>query len=68
VSPFVYGLPHKRKKLTDVLAVGDPPAVVYPASKVDFGVVRADMESALPRRKSLQASGMLHKSYRCLSV
>lgn len=33
-KPLVYGLPHKRKKLIDVLALREAPAVVYPASKV----------------------------------
>ena len=42
-----------------MLAVGESPAVVYPASEVDSGVVRADMESASPMRQSLQAAGML---------
>ncbi|MBX3110361.1 MAG: hypothetical protein KF743_14370, partial [Fimbriimonadaceae bacterium] len=51
-----YGLPRKRKKLTDSLAVGDAPAVVYPASEVDSVVVRADMESASPMRHTLQAA------------
>ncbi len=31
----IYGIPHKRKKLTDSLALREAPAVVYPASKVD---------------------------------
>ncbi len=31
----------------------------YPASQVDSVVVRADMESALPMRQSLQAAGKL---------
>ncbi|HMS07787.1 MAG TPA: hypothetical protein PKD73_18785, partial [Burkholderiaceae bacterium] len=44
------------KKLTDMLAVGEAPAVVYPASEVDSVVVRADMESATPKRQSLQAA------------
>ena len=52
-------LPHKRKRLIDILAFGDAPAVVYPASEVDSGVVRADMESASPVRQSLQAAGKL---------
>ena len=42
-----------------MLAVGEAPAVVYPASRVDSGVVRADMESASPMRQSLQAAGKL---------
>ncbi|WP_218017564.1 hypothetical protein, partial [Polaromonas jejuensis] len=54
-----YGLPLNGKKLTDSLAVGDAPAVVYPASKVDSDVVRADMESASPARQSLRAAGKL---------
>ncbi len=52
----VSGLPHKRKKLIDVLALREAPAVVYPASKVDSVVVRADMESASPKRHTLQAA------------
>jgi hypothetical protein len=36
----------------------EKPAVVYPASVVDSVVVRADMESASPRRQSLQAAGV----------
>ncbi len=39
-----------------MLAVGEAPAVVYPASEVDSVVVRADMESATPKRQSLQAA------------
>ena len=42
-----------------MLAVGEAPAVVYPASKVDSVVVRADMDSASPVRQSLQAAGKL---------
>ena len=57
--PLLYGLPHKCKKLTDSLAVGDAPAVVYPASKVDSVVVRADMESASPMRQSIRTAGKL---------
>lgn len=56
---IIYGLPHKRKKLIDILAVGDAPAVVYPASKVDSGVARADMESASPMRQSVRTAGKL---------
>ena len=37
-------------------AMGETPAVVYPASGVDAWVVRADMESASPRRHTLQAA------------
>jgi len=55
----LYGLPHKGKKLIDVLAVGESPAVVYPASEVDSVVVRASMESAGPARQSLQTAGKL---------
>ena len=55
-NPSLYGLPHKRKKLTDVLAVWEAPAVVYPASNVDSALVRADMESASPMRQSIQAA------------
>jgi hypothetical protein len=36
----------------------DKPAVVYPASGVDSDVVRADMESASPKRQSIQAAGV----------
>ncbi len=36
--------------------MGKAPAVVYPASVVDSFVVRADMESASPRRHTLQAA------------
>lgn len=39
-----------------MLAVGDAPAVVYPASEVDSLLVRADMESASLSRQSLQAA------------
>lgn len=55
----LYGLPHKGKKLIDVLAVGETPAVVYPASEVDSVVVRASMESAGPARQTIQAAGKL---------
>ena len=55
----LYGLPHKRKKLTDRLAVGEVPAVVYPASRVGSSMSRADMESASPTRHTLQAAGKL---------
>ena len=55
----IYGLPHNGKKLTDSLAFGDAPAVVYPASEVDSVVVRADMESASPKRQSLRTAGKL---------
>jgi hypothetical protein len=48
--------PRTRKSLTDSLAVWESPAVVYPASKVDSVVVRADMESASLTRQSLQAA------------
>ena len=57
VSNPATGLPHKGKKLIDVLAVGEPPAVVYPASKLDSVVIRASMESAGPARQSLQVAG-----------
>ncbi len=56
---LLYGLPHNGKRLTDSLAVWVTPAVVYPASKVDSVVVRADMESASLMRQSLQAAGKL---------
>jgi tRNA-dihydrouridine synthase len=56
---IVYGLPHKCKRLIDVLAFWGAPAVVYPASRVDSAVVRADMESASLMRQSLQAAGKL---------
>jgi hypothetical protein len=52
----VYGLPHRGKKLIDVLAVGETPAVVYPASEVDSVVVRASMESAGLARHTIQAA------------
>lgn len=51
--------PHNGKRLTDSLAVGEAPAVVYPASIVDSVVVRADMESASLLRQSLRAAGKL---------
>lgn len=47
-----------HKKLTDRLAVGEAPAVVYTASVLDSGVVCADMESASLMRQSLQASAI----------
>lgn len=53
---FVYGLPPKRKKLTDSLAVLEASAVVYSASVVGSYLSRADMESASPMRQSLQAA------------
>ena len=53
------GLPLKRKKLTDSLAVGDAPAVVYPASVVGSCLSRADMESASPMRQALRMAGKL---------
>ena len=56
LSNYIYGLPHKGKKLIDVLAVGESPAVVYPASEVDAVVVRASMESAGPARQTIQAA------------
>ena len=40
----------------DILAVGDAPAVVYPASVVGSVVARADMESASPMRQSLRTA------------
>ena len=40
----------------DVLAVGESPAVVYPASEADSVVVRASMESAGPSRQTIQAA------------
>ncbi|MDP3169883.1 MAG: hypothetical protein Q8M91_06030, partial [Polaromonas sp.] len=55
----IYGLPHKRKKLTDRLAEWEAPAVVYPASEVGSYLSRADMESASPKRQSLRAAGKL---------
>lgn len=42
--------PHKLSKLTDSSAIGEAPAVVYPAFEVGSGVVRADMEFASPMR------------------
>jgi hypothetical protein len=45
-NPSYMDSPHKRKRLINSLAFGEIPAVVYPASKVDSVVVRADMESA----------------------
>jgi hypothetical protein len=36
----------------------EEPAVVYPASKVDSVVVRADMESATSLRQSMRAAGV----------
>lgn len=55
VTPRIWH-PHKLKELTDSLAVGDALAVVYPAPEVDSVVVRSDMESASPKRQSLQAA------------
>lgn len=46
----------KGKKLTDVLAVGESPAVIYAASEVDSVVVRVSMESAGPSRQTIQAA------------
>ena len=43
----------------DSLAAWEASAVVYPASEVDSGVVRADMESASPMCQSLRAAGKL---------
>ena len=43
--------------MTDRLALGEAPAVVYPASEVGSDVARADMESATSKRQSLQAAG-----------
>jgi hypothetical protein len=45
--------------MTDSLAWGKAPAVVYPASEVGSVVARADMESASPVRQSIQAAGKL---------
>ncbi len=45
--------PHKRKRLINSLAFGEILAVVYPASKVDSVVVRADMETAPLKYQSL---------------
>jgi len=57
---FLYGLPQKYKGLIDRDGMRDKPAVVYPASKVGSLAARADMESASPKRQSLQAaSGLL---------
>ena len=50
----IYGLPLKRKKLTDRVAGWETPAVVYPASVVGSLVSRADMESASHMRQSIQ--------------
>jgi hypothetical protein len=55
----IYGLPLNGKKLTDRLAVWEAPAVVYPASVVGSYVSRADMESASPKRQSVQTAGKL---------
>ena len=55
-SYSVYGLPPKRKKLIDSLAVGESPAVVYPASVVGSYATRADMESASPAQQSLRTA------------
>lgn len=46
--------PRQRFSSTDVLAVGESPAVVYPASIVDSVVVPASMESAGPMRQTMQ--------------
>jgi len=43
---YIYGLPHKHKRLTDSLALGKALASRYPTSTVDFALVCADMESA----------------------
>jgi hypothetical protein len=51
--------PPQRQETDRYLAVGDAPAVVYPASEVDSVVVRADMESASPMRQSLRTAGKL---------
>ena len=40
-----------------MLALWEAPAVVYPASKVDSSVVRAEMESASPKRQSIRTAG-----------
>lgn len=53
--------PLKCKKLTDRLAFGEAPAVVYPASDVGSGLARADMESASPKRQSLRAARKLRE-------
>jgi hypothetical protein len=55
----LYGLPLNGKRLIDSVAFGEVPAVVYPASVVDFFVVRADMEFASPKRQSLRTAGKL---------
>lgn len=58
--PVVYGLPRKRKRLIELLAVRGAPAVVYPASGLGpCEVARADMESASQRSQSVQAAGKL---------
>ena len=56
VVTVIYGLPHNGKKLIDILALWDAPAVVYPASDVGSDVARADMESASPKRQSLRTA------------
>lgn len=67
-SPLVYGLPHKRKKLTDGLALREAPAVVYPTSKVESPLSRADTEFASPMRSRYKRMQMSRMSYRRLSV
>lgn len=51
-----YMASHKGKKLIDVLAAGETPAVVYPVSVVDSVLIHAGMESAGPSRQSIQAA------------
>ena len=43
----VCGLPHKRKKLTDSLAVGDAPEVVQPLRLTDVNAIPLILNTAL---------------------
>jgi hypothetical protein len=49
-------LPYNGKVLTGEGRVGEAPAVVFPASVVGSRSCRADMESASPRRHTLQVA------------
>ncbi len=52
-----------RKKPIDSVAVGEAPAVAYPASEVGTVVARADMESASPKRQLIQTAEKRRKRY-----
>ncbi|MFN3495090.1 MAG: hypothetical protein ACK40L_11335, partial [Hydrogenophaga sp.] len=47
--------PHKARKMAEVLAIGEMPAVACPAPQMDSAVVRARMESAGAARQTMQA-------------